>query len=309
MIRAFEIAAALDLRFKTPDQRRECAPSTSLRAVWCLLYSVFLCLCLIGCARPEEEPIWEKVKVGDLAPSGDKMPRAEFLNTVNLEVHVIEIPADNIAELDKIRKKLRIKPLRLKNYQAFSANSFLARFGQLNLWNEIRGMLNTADGQEIARVALMLPDGQHQTLAVTGLSHSRTVFYTAIDGSRQGANIGPGILGLRVKAAKIPGRIGVCDVVAYPVFSLPTSNTIAQLEARMKLREFPFTAAAFGLRMSPGDFVYLAPKEYVTDQTHLGGLFFSNVRGSLFFNRAKRKPPEHKTAVRVFLLACTRIDG
>ena len=76
----------------------------------------------------------------------------------------------------------------------------------------------------------------------------------------------------------------------------------------MKRREVPFTAAALGLKMSPGDFVYLGPKQFVSDQTDLGGLFFTNLRGSVFLNRAERKPPERKTAVRVFLLACTRID-
>ncbi len=92
------------------------------------------------------------------------------------------------------------------------------------------------------------------------------------------------------------------------MYSLPTQSAIPQLRAQMKRREFPFTSAALGLKMSPGDFVFLAPKEYVSDQTSLGGLFFSNVRGRMFFNAAKRKAPERKTAVRVFLLTCARID-
>ncbi len=308
MIRALQIAGVLDCGLKPPDLRRRHSALRLLSPVFCLLYSIVLCFSLLGCARPEEEPIWEKVKIGDLAPSGDGTPQAKFVKSVHLEIHVIEIPADNIDELDKIRKKLHIRPLRLKNYQAFSANSFLARFGKSDMWNEIRGMLTAADGQEVARVSLMLPDGRPQTLAITGLSHVRTVFYTAADGSRQGANIGPGILGLRIKGEKIPGRVGICEVTAYPVFSLPTKSAIPQLEAQMKRREFPFTSAAFGLRMSPGDFVFLAPKEYVSDQTALGGLFFSNVQGRLFLGTTTHKLPEHKTAVRVFLLACTRID-
>jgi len=248
------------------------------------------------------------VKIGDLAPSGDRTQQAKFVKGINLEMHVIEMPADNIDDLDKIRKKLRIRPLKLKNYQAFSANSFLARFGQLDVWNDVRSMLVAADGQEVVKVSLMLSDGQPQTLTIAGLSRTQTVFYTAADGSRQGANIGPGILGLRIKGDRIPGRKGICEVTAYPVYTLPTQSAIPQLQAQMKRREFPFTSAALGLRMSPGDFVFLAPKEYISDQTSLGGLFFSNVRGRMFLNRANRKAPEHKTAVRVFLLACTGID-
>jgi hypothetical protein len=255
-----------------------------------------------------EEPIWEKVKVGDLAPEGGNLSGAEFVKAVNLEIRVLEIPADNIGKLDSIHKQLRIRPLRLTSFKAFDANSFLARFGRGNLWSEVRDVLSAANAREVVKVSLLLPDGEPQTLAVTGLSRMQTVFYTALDGSKQAAKVGPGIIALRIKADKLPGRRGVCEVVAYPVFTVPTKSAIRELESQMKRREFRFTSAAFGLKMSPGDFVYLGPKQFVSDQTDLGGLFFSNLRGSLFIDRAGLKPPEHKTAVRVFLIACTRID-
>jgi hypothetical protein len=272
------------------------------------LCSIFLVFCLTGCKKPEEKPIWEDVKVGDLAPAGGSEPGVGPVKAVNLQVYVLEIPADNIGELDKIRRQLRITPLRLTSYEAFSANSFRARFGRGDLWNLVRKVLTAANARELAKVSLILPDGEPQTLNVTGLSNPQTIFYTAKDGTKQGANIGPGPIGLRIKADKIPGRRGVCEMVAYPVFHLPVSSAIKELDSQMKRREFPFTAVAFGLKMSPGDFVYLGPKEFVSDPTELGGLFFTNLRGSVFFNRAERKPPERKTAVRVFLLACTRID-
>jgi hypothetical protein len=117
----------------------------------------------------------------------------------------------------------------------------------------------------------------------------QTVFYTALDGSKQAAKVGPGMIALRIKADKLPGRRGVCEVVAYPVFTVPTKSAIRELESQMKRREFRFTSAAFGLKMSPGDFVYLGPKQFVSDQTDLGGLFFSNLRGSLFIDRAGLK--------------------
>jgi hypothetical protein len=58
--------------------------------------------------------------------------------------------------------------------------------------------------------------------------------------------------------------------------------------------------------MGPGDFILLGPKEYVNDQTALGGLFFSNPEGSFFFSETERTPFERKPAVRIFLLVCTR---
>jgi hypothetical protein len=276
-----------------------------LSPVFCILYSLF---CLFGCAKPEpEQPIWEKVKIGDLAPSdAGKTQQVELLKMTKLDVHIFEIPAENIAELDKIRKKLFIRPLQLKDYKAFNANSFMVRFGQVDLWRQTNEWLIGADGRNIANVSLMLADGQAQTIVIAGLDRPQTIFYTAANGSSEGANVGPGVFGLRIKAENIPGSRGVCDLVAYPVFSPPTESTIPQLDALGKLREFPFTSAAFGLKMSPGDFVFLAPKEYVSDQTALGGLFFNNPRGGLFFSKAKA--PEYKPAIRIFLLVCTGIN-
>jgi hypothetical protein len=296
MIRAFQIVVESEDR----DQRSE-----SRISGFCILALVF-CL-LAGCVEPEKEPIWEKVQIGDLAPyDGDKTQRPKLLDTINFDIHIFEVPAENIDKVEKISKRLHVRPLRLKNYRAFDSDSFSVRFGQFPMWDEIHEMMLAANGQKIAKVSLLLSDGQPETIAITGLDHPRTIFYTSIDGSREGANVGPGVLGLRIKALKIPGSRGVCKVSAYPALSLPVGSSILQLNTRVKLREFGFTAAAFGLKMSPGDFVLLAPKEYISDQTALGGLFFSNPQGSLFFS--KRKPPEHKPAVRVFLLVCTSIN-
>jgi len=269
-----------------------------------------LCFCLIGCTGPEEEPIWEKVKIGDLAPHhSGKPPSAWFVKTINFDLHILEIPADNIDKLDDIRKTLYTRPLRFNSLHAFGANSFSVHFGQIRMWKEIYGSLLSTSGRKLAKVSLMLADGQDESIAITGIDGPRTIFFTSTYGSREGANVGPGILALRIKAQKIPGSRGVCNVTAYPVFSPPMiKSSIPQLDARVKLREFSFSAAAFGLKMSPGDFVLLGPKEYISDQTALSGLFFSNPKGSIFFSETERKPSELKPAVRIFMLICTRIN-
>ncbi len=299
MNRAFQIAAASEDR----GQRTEL-----LTSAFCLLTSVF-CL-LAGCASPEEEPIWENVKIGDLAPRrAGKPPSVQLVKTINFDLHIFEIPAENIDKLDDTRKTLYTKPLRFNSLHAFGANSFSACFGQIRMLDKIYNLLLAANGKIIAKVSLMLADGQTETIAITGLDGPRTIFFTSIYGSREGANVGSGILALRLKAQTIPGSRGVCDVTAYPVFSPPIRRgAIPQLDARTRRREFPFGAAAFALKMGPGDFVLLGPKEYISDQTALGGLFFSNPKGSLFFSKAERKPPEHKPAVRIFLLVCTRTN-
>jgi hypothetical protein len=313
MIRTFHIAVESDsslagLEKKHPPLRLcsgQAYTSCILYSVFCILFCAF---CFLGCAEPEPEvPVWEKVKIGDLAPyEAGKTQKAELLKMTRLDVHIFEIPAENISEIDKIRKRLFIRPLKLKDYEAFNANSFMVRFGQVNMWRQTNDWLLGAEGRNIANVSLLLADGEAQTIAITGLDNPQPLYYTATDGSIKGANVGPGIFGLRIKAEKIPGSRGVCNLVAYPVFTPPTQSTIPQLDARGKLREFPFTSAAFGLKMSPGDFVFLTPKEYISDLTSLGGLFFSNPQGGLFFS--KTKAPEYKPAVRIFLLVCTGIN-
>jgi hypothetical protein len=295
--------------------------SCLLSSVFCLLFSVFCllfsALCLSGCSKPEpEQPVWETVKIGDLGPKdAGKNRQDQFLKMTKLDVHIFEVPADNISEIDKIRKKLFVRPLQLKDYKAFSANSFIVRFGQVEMWRQTNNWLLEAEGHNIANVSLMLEDGQDQTIAITGLDRPGTIYFTSVNGSREGANVGPGIFGLRINAETIPGSRGVCNLVGYPVFSPPAESPIPQLNELGKLREFPFTCAAFGLKMSPGDFVFLAPKEYISDQTTLGGLFFSNPRGGLFFSKtrgglffSKTKTPEYKPTVRVYLLVCTGIN-
>jgi hypothetical protein len=266
---------------------------------------------LIGCTRPEEEPIWEKVKIGDLAPSG-KRPQAQLLKTINFDVHIFEIPAENINKLNDITSVLRAnygRPMRFNNPNAFSANSFSVCFGQIPMWKQVVDLLLAAGGQKITTASLLLADGLSESVVVSGLDSPRTIFFISISGSREGANVGPGILALRIKAEKIPGLRGVCNVDACPVFSPPIlGSSISQLAALTKRREFLFNSAAFGLRMSPGDFVFLGPEKYIEDQTTLGGLFFNKPEGSLFFGATEHKGPEQKPAVRVFLLVCTGIN-
>ncbi|MBN2315686.1 MAG: hypothetical protein JXM79_17290 [Sedimentisphaerales bacterium] len=267
-------------------------------------------LLLSGCVEPKKEsPVWEKIKISDLAPTeGDKSHASQRFKTINLDVHVFEVPAENIDKLEKIRKNLYIRPLRLRDYGAFYANSFWVRFGHRKKWNEVYDKIEDAEGQRINRISLMLPDAWPETFAITGLDRSQSVFYTAIDGAKEAAQIGPGILALRIKAKTIPTSPGQCSVTAYPVFTPPVKSTIPELDAQVKRREFPFTVAAFGLDMRPGHFVVLAPTEYVEDQTTLGGLFFTNPEGRLFFSDDENKPPERKPVFRVFLLLCTQVD-
>ena len=266
-----------------------------------------------GCKEPKQEPVWENVKIGDLADRDpNQSPKANLLRTIDINVLVYEIPVENIDKLTKIRNQLFIPPLRLTSYPAFSGNSFFVRFGPGSspddLLNGTLSKLQAAEGQKIANVSLMLSDGQPETITITGIGGPQTVYFTGQSGSKEGAKIGPGIIGLRVRADKVEDTSGICKVVVYPVYSPLMQSPIPTLDERAKLREFPFNSAAFGLNMSPGDFVLFGPEEYLSDQTTLGSLVCSNPRGSMFVNESEKKLPELKPAVRIFVFICTKVS-
>jgi hypothetical protein len=265
---------------------------------------------LTGCnGSKQNEPIWEHVKITDLAPfPSGKQPGSSLLKTINFNVYIFEIPAENISTLDDAWPMLYVQPLRFNDYDAFCANSFLAGFGQIPIWNRVAELLRAADGIQGNTISLLLPDGQSNDIAVAGLAQEQTVFYISKKGSMEGATLGPGQFGLRIKAEKIPGSRGVCKVSALPVFSPPRRSSIPLLAAREKSWELLFTSVAFSLTMSPGDFVLLGPEKYDSGQITLGSLFFSKPEGSLFFSRLEHKVPELKPAIRLFLLLCTGMN-
>ena len=272
---------------------------------------VFSCVCLLvtGCKIPEKnKPIWEQVKIGDIAPTtGSEQAGTRFLKTINFDVHIFEIPAKNINKLDDIWEILYTQPLRFQDYKAFRANSFVVRFGQAPMWNQMLDLLCAADGQKVITVKLLLADSQDGAVVVARLNTKQEVLYISSGGLTDKTTIGPGILSLRVRAQKTPGSRDMCSIIAEPAFSLPINGSVPDLAERAQRHEFIFAPLAFGLKMSPGDFVLLGPERYISDQGTLGGLFFSEPKGSLFFGENELKPPELKPAVRVFILVCTSI--
>jgi len=273
----------------------------------------FLLLCLPGCNSREEEPIWEKLKIRDLAPLREgKEPGGQVLKTINFSVHVFEMPAENISVLDDIRQMLSVRRLRFYDYEAFGANSFSVGFGRDRMWNRIADLLHAAGGK-MQTVLLLLADGEANDLGVAGLPRRQDVFYVSVGGSMDGETIGPGRLGLRIKAEKILGIRGLCSVNFQPVFTSPIGSSIRQLGTRARSSEFLFRSAGFELKMGPGELLFLGPKEYKGDQITLGSLFFSIPEGRLFLSKSEGSSfyskPERKPAIRVFLLVCTSITA
>jgi len=275
-----------------------------------ILVLSFLAAVLTGCGEPEKsKPIWEDVKIGDIAPARPtKNSGFQLLKTANFDIYVFELPAKNIGSLDAIWELLEgsgfskdgragylyTRPLYFNDYEAFVGNTFVAGFGQLSMWDQVREQLVAAGGKKAETVSLLIPRDETKDLTVTLLEEEQTIFYVSSEGSMEGVTAGPGKLVLRIKAERIPGSRGVCKVDAWPVFLTPKKGVIHQLTPGKKSDEFAFTSAGFGLKMSLGDFVFLGPQEYIDHQITLGSLFFS--RGG------------YRPVVRTFLLVCTRIN-
>ena len=274
-----------------------------------IAFLISLAFLLTGCGNPAEEPIWERVKITDLA-STDRVeqPNGQRLKTINFNVYIYEIPSDNIGTLEEIWPMVYAQPLQFNNFEAFSANSFLAGFGQIPMWSRISDLLRSADGIQVGTVSLLLPDGRSNDVAVAVLKKEQAIFYFSEKRSMNKAKFEPGQFGLRIQAEKIAGSRGVCSVSVLPVFSPMKRSSLPLLSRREKAGEILFTATGFIVKMSPGDFVLVGPEKYNHSQTTLGGLFFSKPEGSLFFNELERKLPEHKPALRLFLLVCTGIN-
>jgi hypothetical protein len=255
----------------------------------------FAGLLLVGCSGGEkDEPIWEQTKITDLAPSADAKDTSDkLLKTINFNIFIFDISAENTSALDGIWQMLYTKPLRFKDSDAFVANSFAVGFGQLDMWNKVSDLLRSAGGRKIEKISVLLTDDQPNDINIGRLVRRQTIFYTPKSGSSEGKTAGPGKIALRIKARKSPALRGVCDFDVVPVFLPRISTSIPELAAREKAGEILFTSCRLRAKMGLGDFILLGPQKYISRQTTLAGLLFS---------RQKPKP-----ITRTYLFVCTGI--
>jgi hypothetical protein len=267
--------------------------------------TVGLAVCVAGCNKPEEQPAVKLTQLGIDANN----PEANALKTINFELQVFEIPVDRLKDIDEIRQALETEQFKYTSRLAFSENSFSVYFGRVNSLATVQGVLNDASTQKQTSMSLMMSEGQEHTIDIISLNSQRVVFYMSGSGQKEGARVGPGMLGLRLKAEKTEDAANACQITAFPVLSIQAGHTISQIDEQIKKQEFPFTVATFGLDMKAGDFVLLAPETLTTEPPgYLSSLFFNIPGGSQFFDQDKRKAPVIKPSVRIFLLICTWIN-
>ncbi|MBN1505484.1 MAG: hypothetical protein JW955_01490 [Sedimentisphaerales bacterium] len=265
-----------------------------------------------GCktAPDQERQIWQQIKLGDLAPTvrEDDREQAQFLATVHMEVRVFDLPGENVEQIDDLWRLLSPKFVYMTSYNAFTDNSFRVKFGRVEAWEKIQQILAEAGAQRTATLSLTVPDNDTSDMPIADLPTGKVIAFVGNDLSSQTVNVGPGSLVLRLRAEPISWVRGVRKIIAYPTYTLPTNSAIPQLRAIARKREFYFPPAAFAAQMGPGDLVVLGPDQYTGEQLTLGGLFFNNPAGRLFFNPAKPTPPQQKPATRLYVLVCRSIS-
>ncbi len=264
-----------------------------------------------GCkTKPKaEEKIWERVKIGELAPPpNDRLPTPQFFATVSMDVYVLELPADRVDRLDDLWPILSADPIKLSSYTAFTENSFRMRYGRMDVWSQVQSLLAEAGALKVATNAMSLPADETTDLPIAELPTGREITFVGNNLMRQTARVRPGVLALRLRAEPIPWARGVFKIIGYPTCTIPFASAIAPLQARARENEYYFAPAAFAVQMAPGDLIVIGPDKYTGERQTLGGLFFNKLEGTLFFNPAKRTPPKVKPAVRVYVLICTAIN-
>lgn len=270
--------------------------------------SLGLFLGLAGCkTKPKEQQIWEQVKIGDLAPR-DKLAAPQLFSTVVMDVQIMDLPGDRVDQLDDLWPALSANPIKLSSYNAFMGNSFRMRYGRTDAWPKIQSLLTEAGAQKSATASMVLPANDTSDLAVADLPVAREITYVGNNLMKQTARVEPGVLALRLRAEPVPWARGVNKIIGYPTCTIPMVSAIRPLQDKVRGKEFYFAPAAFAVEMAPGDLVVIGPDRYTAERQTLGGLFFNKPDGTLFFNPAKRTPPEVKPAVRIYILICMAIN-
>ena len=133
---------------------------------------------LAGCNGGHDEiPIWEQVKITDLAPSTNGHGSSpQFIKTINFDIYTIEIQAESIDTLDTIWPMLHTKPILLNNQKVFKANSFVAGFGQIRMWDQIRKLLTAVGSRSAGTLSLVIPANEYGNLTNARFRDEPNVF-------------------------------------------------------------------------------------------------------------------------------------
>ena len=260
-----------------------------------LIITLFLagvCVSFNGCseATRSSEPIWQQVKISELKPSSS--PAGSTMQ-IEIGVYIYEVPAENLDTLTDVSEILHIEPLRFAQPEAFKANDFSVGFAREQMWGRLGDLLRKAGAKLNKKTSLIFFEEQTNEVSIAELQDEQTIFYIAADGQIEGVTLQPGRIGLQIAAKKITGARGICEINVKPIYQSAGHKRILRLSSNAKIDGFVFEAVAFGVKVSPGDFVFIHPEKNQLQHATLSGLFFSQ----------EARPG----TVRTYLIVCRRV--
>lgn len=276
-----------------------------MRNSHCLLALAYIMTVFAGCKQPvQEPPIWDKVKIGDLAPGPSADRGVSEFNALNIEIHVYSIPVQNLKKTRDLWEPLRLKGLRYENQQAFEANGFRAARARITAWDTLVSALSRVQAQKLRTVSFLLSQGYENDLPLANLSARQDVTFTGIDETARRILIGPGTIAWRLRVERVRASPKESRLTAYPVFKLAGVSPMPYQTSLTESSQIAFLSAAFTVRMGYGDLIVLGPRESLGAASSLGGLFFG-IPNHLFLGLDKNEPVKSCPAVRVFVLTCS----
>jgi hypothetical protein len=252
-------------------------------------------LFVLGCNwQPPVKPVYEQVKIYDIAPTPSDMPGTHLQGLIELDTYFFELPADNISLIrDLWDSKLSSSPLKYNNPEAFRSSGFIASTGTMEMWQDISKVMRSAKSKKAKTVSLLLFETRSDYVSVADIEKERTVFYTGAGGKVVGLSLSKGVLALQMNAQKIPETRGASRLTVQPVFRRPGPEKLKKLIDKKNNQDTIFDSTGFEIQMSPGQFVMLGPGQYGLGQMNLSGLFFSN--------------PKNPSLARIYLILCRNI--
>jgi hypothetical protein len=248
---------------------------------------------LSGCVDSVQKPQTEGIKIGELAPAGQRV-RPQVLRTTNIDIVIFELPAENVRFLDDVWGVLDKGTLRFNDPNGFAANKLRAATGKFGDLDKINKTLKSADAKKQSTTTLLISDGRPEVLNISRMTGKSTISYIGHNGAVKSSEAGPGILALEISARKIINKRGTAGIQVLPVIYTPTEGLVPAIAERLKDSDLRFFSAGFGLDMKPGDIIVLSPSQFNPDEITAAGRFFTKTG--------------QDATVKVLLIVCTSVN-
>lgn len=254
---------------------------------------MFCTLTFCGCFQLSKTDVAEEIDpiegltVKDIKP----IDPVELPHRILFRVFIFEIPAGRVKEFSEVFDKLNRKSIRFVDSSAFEANEFATGLGRAENWQDVALKLDKAKAERKEIKKLLLFGDSENDITVALLNNVQRVSFVGTNSKEIDQEFMPGTFSWTIRARPTPSMRGVAQVEIRPLYRIGGNNYISRLA---KFRNvIPLDAAAFGLNMSSGDFILIAPTTPCDKKITLKNMLFSS--------------PQDDSVARVYMIGCVRV--